>query len=110
MSLGLVKMLPSLSWMLSNVVFSMFLKITLCILLGWRLRVFMYLEIAFLQFIAVCFVMMSRAFFLEVLPMVPSVFIHSLTSSGSYCHCLCGSFVLFCRIFIKPKSLIGFWY
>jgi hypothetical protein len=84
MSLGLVKMLPCLSWMLSSVVFSMFLKITLCILLGWRLRVFLYFEISFLQFIAVCFVMMSHAFFLAVFPMVPSVFIHSLTNSGSF--------------------------
>jgi hypothetical protein len=32
MSLGLIKM---------------FLKITLCILLGWRLRVFLYFEIVF---------------------------------------------------------------
>jgi lysylphosphatidylglycerol synthetase-like protein (DUF2156 family) len=70
--------------MLSNVVFSRFLKITLCILLGWRLRVFLYFEISFLQFIAVCFVMISRAFFLAVFPMVPSFFIHSLTSSGSF--------------------------
>jgi hypothetical protein len=84
MSLGLVKMLPYLSWMLSSVVFSIFLKITLCILLGWRLRVFLYFEIAFLQFIEVCFVMISRAFFLAVFPMVPSVLIHSLTSSGSF--------------------------
>jgi hypothetical protein len=84
MSLGLVKMLPCLSWMLSSVVFSVFLKITLCILLGWRLRVFLYFEIAFLQFIVVCLIMISRAFFLAVFPMVPSVFIHSLTSKGSF--------------------------
>jgi hypothetical protein len=84
MSLGLVKMLPCLSRMLSSVVFSVFLKITLCILLGWRFRVFLYFEIAFLQFIVVCFVMISRAFFLAVFPMVPSVFIHSLTSSRSF--------------------------
>jgi hypothetical protein len=65
MSLGLVKMLPCLSWMLSSVVFSMFLKITLCILLGWRLRVFLYFEIVFLQFIEV-YLMISHAFFLAV--------------------------------------------
>jgi hypothetical protein len=47
MSLGLVKMLPCLSLILSSVVFSVFLKIILCILLGCRLRVFLYLEIAF---------------------------------------------------------------
>jgi hypothetical protein len=47
MSLGLVKMLPCLSWMLSSMVFSVFLKITLCILLGCSLRVFLYLEIIF---------------------------------------------------------------
>jgi hypothetical protein len=84
MSLGLVRMLPCLSWMLSSVVFSIFLKITLCILLGWRLRIFLYFEIAFLQFIEVCFVMISRAFFLAVFPMVPSVFIQSLISIGSF--------------------------
>jgi hypothetical protein len=66
MSLGLVKMLPCLYWILSTVVFSMFLKMTLYILLGWRLRVFLYFEIFFLQFIDVCFVMISRAFFLAV--------------------------------------------
>jgi hypothetical protein len=84
MSLGLVKMLPCLSWMLYSGVFSVFLKITLCILLGWRLKVFLYFESALLQFIDVCFVMISHAFFLAVFPMVPSVFIHSLTSSGSF--------------------------
>jgi hypothetical protein len=84
MSSGFVKMLPCLSWMLSSVVFSVFLNITLCILLGWRLRVFMYFEIAFLQFIVVCFVMISCAFFLAVLPLVPSVLIHSLINNGSF--------------------------
>jgi hypothetical protein len=84
MSLGFVRMLPCLSWMLSNVVFSIFLKITLCIRLGWRLRVFLYFEIAFLQFIEVCFVMISRAFFLAVFPMVPSFWVHSFINSGSF--------------------------
>jgi hypothetical protein len=96
MSLGLVKMLPCLSWMLSSVVFSIFLKITLCILLGCRLRVFLYFEISFLQFIEVCFVMISRALFLVVFPMVPSVFIHSLINNGSF-----GGFEIcwwFCRL------------
>jgi hypothetical protein len=84
MSLELVKMLPCLSWMLSNVVFSMFLKITLYILLGCRLRVFLYFELAFLQFIEVFFVMISHMFFLEVFSMVLSVFIHSLINNGSF--------------------------
>jgi hypothetical protein len=48
------------------------------------LVVFLYFEIVFLQFIEVCFVIMSRAFFLAVLPMDPSVFIHSLTRVGSF--------------------------
>jgi hypothetical protein len=84
MSLGLVRMLPCLSCILSSVVFSMFLNITLCILLGWRFRVFLYLKISFLQFIKVCFVMISLAFFWAVLPMIPSVLIHSLINSGSF--------------------------
>jgi hypothetical protein len=82
--LGLVKMLPCLSWMLSSVVFSAFLNITLWILLGWRLKVFLYFEIAFLQFTEVCFVMIYCAFFLAVFPMVPSILIHSLISNGSF--------------------------
>jgi hypothetical protein len=53
-----------------------FLKITLCILLGFRFKVFIYFEIAFLQLIVVCFAMISRASFLAFLPMVPSVLIH----------------------------------
>jgi hypothetical protein len=84
MFFGLVSMFPCLSLILSKVVFSEFLKITLCILLGCRFNVFLYLEIAFLQLVVVCFVMMSRAFFLVVLPMVPSVFIHSFISRGSF--------------------------
>jgi hypothetical protein len=83
MSFGLVSIFPCLSLILSKVVFSIFLKITLCILLGCRFKVFLYLEIVFLQLIVVCFVMMSCAFFLVVLPMVPSVLIHSLISIGS---------------------------
>ena len=77
-------MFPCLSLILSKVVFSVFLKITLCILLDCRFKIFPYLEISFLQLIVVCFVMMLRAFFLVVLPMVPSVFIHLLISIGSF--------------------------
>jgi hypothetical protein len=84
MSSGLVRILPCLSLILSSVVLSVFLKITLCILFGCKLRVFLYFEIAFLQFIEVCLVIMSGAFFLAVLPMDPSVFIHSLTRVGSF--------------------------
>jgi hypothetical protein len=84
MSSGLVRILPYLSLIPSRVVFSVFLKITLCIFFGCKWRVFLYFEIAFLQFIEVCFVIMSRAFFLAVLPMDPSVFIHSLTRIGSF--------------------------
>jgi hypothetical protein len=51
---------------------------------GCRFKVFIYLEISFLQLIVVCFVIMSRAFFLAVFPMVPSVFIHLLISKGSF--------------------------
>jgi hypothetical protein len=57
-------------------VLSVFLKITLWILLGCKFKVFLYFAIAFLQLVVVCFVMMSWAFFLAVLPLVPSVFIH----------------------------------
>jgi hypothetical protein len=70
-------MLFCLSFILSRVVFSVFLKITLCILLGCRFKVFMYFEIAFLQLIEVCFAIISRASFLAFLPMFPSVLIHS---------------------------------
>jgi hypothetical protein len=84
MSFGLVSMFPYLSLILYKVVFSVFLKITLCILLGCRFKVFLYLEISFLQLIVVCFVMMSRAFFLVVFPMVSSIFIQSLISIGSF--------------------------
>jgi hypothetical protein len=84
MSSGLVSILPCLSLILSNVVFVVFLKMTLCILLGCRFKVFLYFEIAFLQLVAVCFAMMSRAFFLAFFPMVPSVFIHSFISVGSF--------------------------
>jgi hypothetical protein len=104
MSWGLVKMLPCLSWMQSSVVFSMFLKITLCILFGWRLRIFLYFEIAFLQFIEVCFVMISRAFFLAVFPMVSSIFIHSLINSGSF-----GGFGIFARWWFCRLVRIG-WF
>jgi hypothetical protein len=79
-----VSIFPCLSLMLSKVVFSVFLKIILCILLGCRFKVFLYLEISFLQLIVVSFVIMSSAFFLAVLPMVPSVLIQSLVSIGSF--------------------------
>jgi hypothetical protein len=84
MSLGLVKILPCLSLMSSSMVFSVFLKITLCILLGCKLRIFLYFEFFFLQLIEVFFVMISRAFFLAVLPMIQRVFIHSLVNNGSF--------------------------
>jgi hypothetical protein len=77
-------MFPCLSLILSRVVFYVFLKITLCIILGCRFRVFLYFEIAFLQLAVVCFVMISRASFLAFLPMVPSVFIHLLIIDGSF--------------------------
>jgi hypothetical protein len=78
MSSGLVRIFPCLSFMLSKVVLSVFLKITLWILLGCRFKMFLYFEIAFLQLVVVCFVIISRAFFFAVLPMFPSIFIHSL--------------------------------
>jgi hypothetical protein len=84
MSFELVSMLFCLSLILSSVVFSVFLMITLCIRLGCRLRVFLYFEISFLQLMEVCFVIISLAFFLAVLPIFPSVFTHSLISSGSF--------------------------
>jgi hypothetical protein len=80
MSFGLVSTFPCLSLMLSRVVLFVFLKITLCILLGCKFKVFLYFEIVFLQLIVVCFVMMSHVFFLVVLPMIPSTFIHLLIS------------------------------
>jgi hypothetical protein len=60
-----------------------FCRITLCILLGCKSRVFLYFEIAFLQFIEVYFIMILHVFFLAVLPMVPSSFIHSSIKVGS---------------------------
>jgi hypothetical protein len=101
MSSGLVSIFPCLSLMLSRVVFFVFLKITLCILLGCRFKVFLYFEIAFLQLIVVFSVMISRAFFLAFLPMVPSVLLHSLISDGSFCGfgiVVCG---WFCRFVIS---------
>ena len=91
-------MLPCLSLMLSNVVFSMFLKITLCVPLGCRLRVFLYFEIIFLQLIKVCFVMIPRALFLGVFPMVLNVFTHSLISSGSFGGFGISACLWFCRL------------
>ena len=83
MSVGLVSIFPCLSFKLSNVVLFVFLMITLWICLGWRFSIFLYLEIALLQLVVVCFVMMSRAFFLAFLPILPSVCIQSLISLGS---------------------------
>jgi hypothetical protein len=77
-------MLFCLSLILSRVVFSVFLKIALCILLGCRFKVFLYFEIAFLQLIVVCFVIISRASFLAFLPMLPSVLIHLGRSVGLF--------------------------
>jgi hypothetical protein len=98
MSSGLVRMFFCLSLILSSVVFSVFLKITLCIRLGGRLRVFMYFEIAFLQLIEVCFVIISLAFFLAILPIFSSVFIHSLISSGSFGGFGISACLWFCRL------------
>jgi hypothetical protein len=97
MSFGLVSIFPCLTLIMSRVVFFVFLKITLCILLGCKFRVFLYFDIAFLQLIVVCFVIISRAFFLAFFPIVPSIFIHSLMSSGS-----CGGFgIIVCRWFCR---------
>jgi hypothetical protein len=97
MSSRLVRILPCLSLMLFRVVLSMFLKTTLYILFGCRFKVFLYFEISFLHLIEVCFVMISLAFFLVVLPMVPSIFIHSLINVGSF-----GGFGIFaCGWFCK---------
>jgi hypothetical protein len=101
MSFGLVSIFPCLSLRLSRVVFLVFLKITLCILLGCRFRVFLYFEIALLQLIVVCFVIISRAFFWVVFPMFPSVFIQLLISVGSFGGLgmvVCG---WFCRLVIS---------
>jgi hypothetical protein len=91
-------------------VFSVFLKMTLCILLGCKFKVFLYFEIVFLQLIVVCFVMMACAFFLAFLPMVPSIFIHSLIIVGSFRGLgivVCG---WFCRLVISGWVLqLGFW-
>jgi hypothetical protein len=46
--------------------------------------VFLYFKIVFLQLIEVCFIMISRAFFLAVLPRVPSTFIHLSIRVGSF--------------------------
>ena len=98
MSDGLVNIFPCLSFRLSRVVLSVFLKITLWILLGCKFSVFLYLEIAFLQLIRVCFVVISLAFFLVVLPISLSVFIQSLVSVvsvGGFGIFVCGWFCMF---------------
>ena len=48
MSSRLISIFPCLSLMMSRVVFFMFLKITLCILLGCKFRIFLYFDIVFL--------------------------------------------------------------
>jgi hypothetical protein len=101
MSFGLVSTFPCLSLMLFRVVFSVFLKITLCILLDCKFKVFLYFEIVFLQLIVVCFVMMSHAFFLAILPMNQSVFIHLLISVGSFGGLGIVVFGWFCRLVIS---------
>jgi hypothetical protein len=105
MSSGLVSIFPCLSLMLSKVMFSVFLKMILCILLGCRFNVFLYFEIVFLQLIVVCLFMMSRAFFLAFFPIFPSVLIHSLISIWSF-----GGFGIdvcgwFCRFVISRWDL-----
>ena len=45
---------------------------------------FLCFSIAFLQLVVVCFIIMLPAFFLAVLPMIPSVFIQFLMSVGSF--------------------------
>jgi hypothetical protein len=77
MSIGLVRMFPCLSLRLSSVVSSVFFKIFLCILLGCRFNMFLYLLIFFLQFIKVCFVVMFFAFIFEILPILLRIFIQS---------------------------------
>jgi hypothetical protein len=110
MSFGLVSIFPCLSLMLSSVVFSVFLNITLCILLGCRFKVFLYFEIAFLQLSVVCLVMMSCAFFLAFLPISPNFLIHSLVSVvlfGGLGIVVCG---WFCRLVISGWVLqLEFW-
>ena len=54
MSSQFISIFPCLSFRLSNVVLSVFLKITLWILLGCKFNVFLYLEIAFFQLVRVC--------------------------------------------------------
>ena len=122
MSSRLVSIFPCLSFRLFKVVLSVFLKITLCILLGCKFNVFLYLEIYFLQLVRVCFVMMLRAFFLVVLPMRPSVFIHSLISigsSGRFGMSVCGWFCMLvisrciCQLVSRVVNLMVFliiWY
>ena len=78
----LVSILPCLSLILFNVVFSVLLKMTLCILLGCRFKVFLYSKIVFLQLMAVCFAMMSCEFFLAFFPMVLSIICIFLLALG----------------------------
>jgi hypothetical protein len=82
-SVELVRMFPCLSLRLSSMVSSMFLKIFLCIVLGCRFSRFLYLLIAFLQFIEVYFVVMFLAFIFVVLPISLRVFIQFCLRIGS---------------------------
>jgi hypothetical protein len=75
MFVGLVRILPCLSLRLSSVVSSEFLKIFLCILLGCMFNKFLYLLIAFLQFIVDFFVVMFLAFIFAILPILLRIFI-----------------------------------
>jgi hypothetical protein len=101
MSSRLVSIFPYMSLRQSNVMFSVFLNMTLCILLGCRFRVFLYFEISFLQLSVVCLVIISLAFFLAFFPISASVLIHSLVSVVSFGElgiCVCG---WLCRLVIS---------
>jgi hypothetical protein len=67
--------------------------------------VFLYFEISFLQLIVVCFVIMSCAFFLAILPMVPSVFIQSLVSIESFG----GLGIVVCPVSVLGGEFDGFF-
>jgi hypothetical protein len=60
-----------------------YLKMILRILLGYKFNMFLYLLIAFLQIIDVCFVVMLRVFVFAVLSISPRIFIHSCFKVGS---------------------------
>jgi hypothetical protein len=56
----------------------------LLVLMGQIFYIRGWLDLFSMRLVVVCFVMMSRAFFLAVLPMIPSVFIHSVINFGSF--------------------------